>query len=130
MFMLEQNEKRNAIRIEQTIESMSLDVDYGNTYLKVTSKFELKDNRLAFPVLNNLSLTQNEEETIFIETAFESGKTPEEIKSALIQKYGTQILLSPPVDSNTYLLWIIPFFIFALSTIILGKIFLRRKPNS
>ena len=66
----------------------------------------------------------------FIEESLKDGKTFEDIKSALIQKYGTQILLNPTFDSNTYLLWWVPFLIFALGAFILGGIFLRQRVQS
>ena len=40
-----------------------------------------------------------------------AGDSNEEIINFMRQKYGDFVLLKPPVQSNTYLLWALPFFL-------------------
>lgn len=56
----------------------------------------------------------------------ELGDTPDNVRAYLVDRYGDWVLLEPPVNSSTYLLWASPF-VFLL--IVGGAIFsVRRKP--
>ncbi len=56
----------------------------------------------------------------------ELGDTPDNVRAYLVDRYGDWVLLEPPVNSSTYLLWASPF-IFLI--IVGGAIFsARRKP--
>jgi cytochrome c-type biogenesis protein CcmH len=48
-----------------------------------------------------------------------TGQSNEEIKQFLVQRYGDFVLYRPPVQSNTYLLWLAPFFLFLFGALIL-----------
>ena len=43
-----------------------------------------------------------------------AGDDDQEIKDFLVDRYGAFVLLKPPVETSTYLLWAGPFLIFAL----------------
>ena len=61
----------------------------------------------------------------FIETSLDQGQSPDSIKSALVVRYGERILLNPPININTYLLWGMPFGVLLIILIIMA--FLGRK---
>jgi cytochrome c-type biogenesis protein CcmH len=48
-----------------------------------------------------------------------TGQSNEEIKQFLVQRYGDFVLYRPPVQSNTYLLWLAPFFLLLVGALIL-----------
>ncbi len=41
----------------------------------------------------------------------QAGKTDDEIKSFLIERYGDFVLYRPPVQGNTLVLWLAPVFL-------------------
>ena len=51
---------------------------------------------------------------ILIRKKIESGSTDQEIYSFLTERYGDFILLNPPFNFSTYVLWILPFIFFAI----------------
>ncbi len=57
------------------------------------------------------------------------GKTDDEIKNYLIKNYGSEILTSPPLNSQTLLLWILPITFLALGFIYLLIFIKKRKLN-
>lgn len=59
-----------------------------------------------------------------------AGKTPGEIRQQLVANYGQKILQSPPVEANTYLLWLFPALMLIVgSTIIIIIANGRAKTN-
>lgn len=48
-----------------------------------------------------------------------AGNTDEEIKTFMVERYGDFVLYRPPVQQNTYLLWVGPFVILLIGAIIL-----------
>lgn len=56
-----------------------------------------------------------------------AGKQPEEIKTYVVQRYGDWVLLRPPVEARTWLLWGTPA-IALLGGAVLVALRLRRKP--
>lgn len=48
-----------------------------------------------------------------------AGKTDQEIKLFLRERYGDYVLLSPPLTSATYLLWIAPFAILGIGIVVI-----------
>ena len=46
-----------------------------------------------------------------IREKIDQGQTDREIKSFLIEKYGNWIIMTPPFDRLTYLLWFVPLII-------------------
>lgn len=59
----------------------------------------------------------------------EAGKTDEEIKDFLVQRYGDFILFRPPVKSTTALLWAGPLILLLIGVGTLGTILLRRRKS-
>jgi cytochrome c-type biogenesis protein CcmH len=42
------------------------------------------------------------------------GQTPAEIKADLVEKFGEQVLQTPPMDDSTYLLWFFPVILLTI----------------
>ena len=60
-----------------------------------------------------------------------AGKSDDQIKDFLRQRYGDYVLLSPPLTSSTYFLWITPFAVLALGIVVVALSRRNRKaPNS
>jgi cytochrome c-type biogenesis protein CcmH len=49
-----------------------------------------------------------------------AGKSDDEIKQFMVERYGDFVLYSPPVQKNTYLLWLAP-----LALLLIGGLILR-----
>ena len=52
------------------------------------------------------------------------GKSSQEVKSFLVQRYGNFIIYNPPVEPQTYILWYGPFFLVLMA---IAGVFLFRK---
>tara|TARA_B100001057_G_scaffold26238_1_gene24059 strand:+ start:5532 stop:5942 length:411 start_codon:yes stop_codon:yes gene_type:complete len=52
------------------------------------------------------------------------GKSSQEVKSFLVQRYGNFIIYNPPVEPQTYILWYGPFFLVLMAIV---GVFLSRK---
>lgn len=50
----------------------------------------------------------------YISKELKRGTNSRDIINDLHQKYGDEILMTPPVQTNTYVLWILPFFLLSL----------------
>ena len=48
-----------------------------------------------------------------------SGKSNQQIKQYLVDRYGDYVLFKPPLDPRTYLLWFGPFILVALGLLVL-----------
>ena len=48
-----------------------------------------------------------------------AGNTNDEIKQFMVERYGDFVLYRPPVQQNTYLLWLGPFIILLIGAIVL-----------
>jgi cytochrome c-type biogenesis protein CcmH len=59
-----------------------------------------------------------------------SGKTEEEVKTYLIDRYGNFIVYDPPFRPDTYALWLGPLFIFLITLSIILVILLTRFSSS
>jgi len=58
-----------------------------------------------------------------IKEKLESGLNENEVYSFLSERYGDSILLKPPLNTNTILLWFLPFIILVFSLIYISKFF-------
>ena len=58
-----------------------------------------------------------------IKEKLESGLNENEVYSFLSERYGDSILLKPPLNTNTILLWFLPFIILVFSSIYITKFF-------
>lgn len=54
------------------------------------------------------------------------GDDDKTIQAFLVKRYGNYILLRPPVDKNTWLLWTLPFLLLLLGFMVL-VIYVRRR---
>lgn len=57
------------------------------------------------------------------------GRSDEEIKAFLVQRYGEFVLYKPPLESRTWLLWAGPAIILLLGAGALVVIVRRRRPT-
>jgi len=48
-----------------------------------------------------------------------TGKTNDEIKAFMVERYGDFVLYRPPVQKNTYLLWLAPLVLLLIGALIL-----------
>jgi cytochrome c-type biogenesis protein CcmH len=55
-----------------------------------------------------------------------AGETDKQAVQFIVQRYGNFVLLKPPLQFNTLLLWLAPFLLFALA----GLMFVRRMQNA
>jgi len=63
-----------------------------------------------------------------IRTLIQEGKSDEQIRSFMVERYGDFVLYRPPVKPTTWLLWIGPFVILLIG--ILGLLTYLRQRNS
>jgi cytochrome c-type biogenesis protein CcmH len=55
------------------------------------------------------------------------GKTNDEIKQYMVDRYGDFVLYRPPVQQNTYLLWLAPLVMLLIGALILRSNIKKRK---
>ena len=58
-----------------------------------------------------------------IKEKLESGLNEDQVYNFLSERYGDSILLKPPLNTNTILLWFLPFIILIFSSIYITKFF-------
>jgi len=58
-----------------------------------------------------------------IKEKLEAGLDENDVYQFLSDRYGDYILLKPPLNKNTILLWFLPFIILVLSTVYITKFF-------
>ena len=56
----------------------------------------------------------------------EDGKSEDEVKSYMVQRYGEFVLYKPPVENSTLALWLGPFVMLLLGVGIFGGVIYRR----
>ena len=64
-----------------------------------------------------------------IRTLMHEGKSDEEVKAYLVQRYGDFVLYRPPMQANTALLWIGPFIMLLIGAITLFVV-LKKRANA
>lgn len=57
----------------------------------------------------------------------QAGQTDEQIKTFMVERYGDFVLYRPPVQSNTYLLWLGPLILLIFGASFIGFQINRRK---
>jgi cytochrome c-type biogenesis protein CcmH len=62
-----------------------------------------------------------------IREQIESGKSDQDIKGFLVARYGTFVLMNPPVTSDTYFLWFGPVLLVLLGAGVIGVTVLRSR---
>ncbi len=55
------------------------------------------------------------------------GKSDTEIKQYMVSRYGDFVLFKPPLNGQTYILWMLPFLLLVIGFLILWRIVNRRK---
>jgi cytochrome c-type biogenesis protein CcmH len=56
-----------------------------------------------------------------------AGDSDEQAKAYLVKRYGTYVLLKPPFQTNTLLLWLGPFFVLGIGGILVASYLLGRS---
>ena len=62
-----------------------------------------------------------------VKDKIKEGKNEKEIYNFLSEKYGDWILLNPPFNKNSYLLWLFPYLLFVLGVIFLFLLLKKTK---
>ena len=66
---------------------------------------------------------------LVVKDQMSDGKSNEEIYEFLISKYGEWIVYKPRFNSNNFLLWSLPYFVFLFGGAIISLILKKRKNN-
>jgi cytochrome c-type biogenesis protein CcmH len=90
---------------------------------------------LRCPVCQNLSVGDSPSEMAqqmraYILDELRKGKTPEEIKSYFVSKYGDWVLLAPPARGFSLLLWVLPYVALAIGLILVFLVLRRWAKKS
>ncbi len=62
-----------------------------------------------------------------IREQIEDGKSDDDIKSFLVARYGTFVLMNPPVSGDTYVLWFGPVVLVLLGAGVIGVTIMRAR---
>ena len=62
-----------------------------------------------------------------IREQIQDGKSDDEIKGFLVARYGTFVLMNPPVSGNTYVLWFGPVFLVLLGAGVIAVTIMRAR---
>lgn len=65
---------------------------------------------------------------ILLRERLAAGDSDEEVKTFLVERYGAFVLLKPPFDARTIVLWLTPLIILAVAGAILLRRFTRLSP--
>jgi len=66
---------------------------------------------------------------LVIQDQIKKGKTEQEIYNFLISKYGEWIVYQPSLNKNNFLLWFLPYLIFAVGGLVLFFIIQKSRHN-
>lgn len=100
-----------------------------NTQLNfLTNKTREITQNIKCLVCQNQSIDESNSELAkdlkkLIEEKLNDGLDEDEIYTFLRERYGDYILLKPPLNTNTILLWFLPFIILVFSSIYIFKFF-------
>jgi cytochrome c-type biogenesis protein CcmH len=64
-----------------------------------------------------------------VDKKLEEGFSENQIYDFFKEKYGDWILYDPELNKNTYILWLLPIFIFLIGGAIIAKTFIIKKNN-
>ena len=64
-----------------------------------------------------------------VDKKLEEGFSENQIYDFFKEKYGDWILYNPKLNKNTYILWLLPIFIFLIGGAIIAKTFIIKKNN-
>lgn len=63
-----------------------------------------------------------------VETMIQSGRSDDEIKAYMVQRYGDFVLYRPPMQRNTWLLWLGPFALLFVGALVWWRVQRRGRP--
>ena len=66
---------------------------------------------------------------LVVQDQLKDGKNKNEIYAFLISKYGQWIVYKPPLNSENFFLWTLPYLIFLFGGLIIFVIFRKKKNN-
>jgi cytochrome c-type biogenesis protein CcmH len=66
----------------------------------------------------------------FIRVRIAGGETNDRIKQELVARYGDVILMEPPLDPQTYLLWFGPFLVLIVCGSVVAVVVTRARRNA
>ena len=65
---------------------------------------------------------------VIVRERLTAGDTNEQVFDYLVSRYGNYVLLNPPLQADTFLLWASPFFMLVVALSV-AFIYLRRRPE-
>jgi len=65
-----------------------------------------------------------------IRARIEAGDTNAQIERYLVSRYGEYILMRPPLEPSTYLLWFGPVLVFLIGAGVAGTVIIRSRPKT
>ena len=98
-----------------------------NNEIDVNNRIREISQNVRCLVCQNQSIDESNSELakdlkILIKEKLILGDSDEEIYGFLKEKYGDYILLKPPLNLNTVILWFLPFFVLMFGSILIFKI--------
>lgn len=64
---------------------------------------------------------------VLVASQLQDGKTDEQIKAFLYERYGDFILYDPPINERTALLWLIPLVLLVSAVVLIARLRTRRQ---
>jgi cytochrome c-type biogenesis protein CcmH len=65
---------------------------------------------------------------VLVREQIKNGDTDDQVRAYLVARYGNFVLLRPPLQGDTIVLWFAPVLFFALGFLLLGR-YLQRAPS-
>ena len=105
-----------------------------NNEIDVNNKIREISQNVRCLVCQNQSIDESNSELakdlkILIKEKLIAGDSDEEIYGFLKERYGDYILLKPPLNLNTVILWFLPFIVLMFGSILIFKIIKSNKEN-
>ena len=103
-----------------------------NNEIDVNNRIREISQNVRCLVCQNQSIDESNSELakdlkILIKEKLILGDSDEEIYGFLKERYGDYILLKPPLNLNTFLLWFLPFIVLIFGSILIFKIIKSNK---
>ena len=103
-----------------------------NNEIDVNNKIREISQNVRCLVCQNQSIDESNSELakdlkILIKEKLINGDSDEEIYGFLKERYGDYILLKPPLNLNTVILWFLPFIVLMFGSILIFKIIKSNK---
>ena len=103
-----------------------------NNEIDVNNRIREISQNVRCLVCQNQSIDESNSELakdlkILIKDKLIAGDSDEEIYGFLKERYGDYILLKPPLNLNTFILWFLPFVVLMFGSILIFKIIKSNK---